>query len=94
MVPVCRGVETDKFGDEAIRTAGTVHGPNLYNEVTARQPKRRKKTVATTRDFLERVGDKKYVTRIQSYSTARNQRRLIIAYTRDLSKKICKPKKC
>ena len=73
LVPVCKGVETDKFGDGTIRTAGTVHGPNLYNDATARQPKRRKKTIATTRDFLERVGNRKYVTGMQSYSTARNR---------------------
>jgi hypothetical protein len=54
LVSVCKGVETDKFGDEAIiRTAGTVHGPKLYNDATARQPKKRKKTTATKRDFLE-----------------------------------------
>ncbi len=59
MVPVCKGVETDKLGDEAIRTAGTVQGPNLYNDATARQPKRRKKTTATTRALLE-WGNRKY----------------------------------
>jgi hypothetical protein len=68
LVPVCKGVETDKIG-EAIRTAGTVHGPNLYKDATAREPKRRAKTIATTRDFLERVGNRKYEGELPVFAT-------------------------
>ena len=71
LVPVCSGVETDKLGDEAIRTAGTVHGPNLYNDENARQPKRRKKTNATMRDVLERVGKRKYEGEFPVFATVR-----------------------
>ena len=70
LVPVCSGVETDKLG-EAIRTAGTVHGPNLYNDENARQPKKRKKTNATKRDFLERVGKRKYEGEFLVFATVR-----------------------
>ena len=70
LVPVCSGVETDKLG-EAIRTAGTVHGPNLYNDENARQPKKRKKTNATMRDFLERVGKRKYEDEFPVFATVR-----------------------
>ena len=45
VVPVCKGGAT--------RTAGTVHGPKLYNDATARQPKKREQITATKRDFLE-----------------------------------------